>query len=386
MDDIGRSHFPYCPSLVTLNALRWGKPGISMLTCETITLHNVKRMKACYQAFQQVAETEYRWDMAAIPFDGFQIAIGQKILEGCQLLQNKTGYREPQVVGFALFKQEPHGAIEMNVIHVEEGLSKKAALDRMMRFLIEQWLQREGWDVVSYAMLGVQQELVYTLTWYGFKPMGQTIVRLDLVNPLTSEILKRQKKIPDLPEGYELVSWSDAYANQTAKVVYEAFKHKSDALWDPRFRTEEGARNVVRFMASGEMGKHLSSCTSLLLKATESGKQVVGFCFLLNTDVGQANVPLVGVLPEEAGKGFGVELMRHTVFRAVDEIVAGRLGLSEINATLDTDNGPAIKMYRRFGFEEDDNYPHSYLTRQMAEQLEAGQWCEAPPYEKADAT
>ena len=167
-----------------------------MLTCETITLHNVKRMKACYQRFQAVAESDYRWDLAAIPFDGFQIAVGQHILEGCQLLQGKSGHREPQVVGFALFKQEAHGAIELNVIHVEEGVSKKAALDRMMRFLIEQWLKRKGWEVVSYAMLGVQQELIYTLTWYGFKPMGQTIVRLDLVNPLTSEILRKQKQTP----------------------------------------------------------------------------------------------------------------------------------------------------------------------------------------------
>jgi ribosomal protein S18 acetylase RimI-like enzyme len=359
-----------------------------MLECLPLEIDNIKRLETIYKRFQTLAETQYRWDMAAVEFNNFQIGLSQGAVEGYMLLDKAKAQNQPNddIVGFALFKQEAHRSIEMNVIHLEPEVSKKAALDCLMRRMLADWLERPDWDVVSYAMLGVQEELIMTMTWYGFKPAGQTIVRLNFLDPIVMHVLKNQKdKAAPLPEGYRLLSWSDAFRKvawraEVAEVVHLAFKDKSDALWDPRFRTLEGARGIVQFIANGDMGQHLEQASSLLLKQDENGEEhVVGFCFLVQTDVSIANIPLVGILPSEHGHGFGVELMRFTLFRVIDQIVRGQVGLTEINATLDTDNGPAIKMYRRFGFQEDYNYPHVYLTREKALAGQAGEWCLAPP-------
>jgi ribosomal protein S18 acetylase RimI-like enzyme len=54
----------------------------------------------------------------------------------------------------------------------------------------------------------------------------------------------------------------------------------------------------------------------------------------------------------------------------------GDLGIFEVNATMETDNIAALKMYRRMGFKEDYNYPHVYLTQEALQRVKIGQWCQ----------
>ena len=89
----------------------------------------------------------------------------------------------------------------------------------------------------------------------------------------------------------------------------------------------------------------------------------------------EGNVPLVGVKPSEKKQGFGSRLLKHTMDAVLREMLAGHIGMLSVNATHDTDNISAIKMYRRMGFREEYNYPHAYLNKEAMQKVTTGNWC-----------
>jgi GNAT superfamily N-acetyltransferase len=319
-----------------------------------------------YNHFCQVAKTDYRWDIDPIDYDTLSVALDQGILMGLGV----TDPASNAPLGFMLYRLEPHKAIEINVIYLVPEAEPKTALDRLMRRFVEEVKQLRDWDVISYAMLGKQESLIRTITWYGFQPMGQAVLQFDLQNPLTIQILMQQKPKP-LPEGYSLDHWQPKYAEGVAETLYEAFSKAADALWDPRFRSLPGTQGIVSMLTTGEMGTHLPRCTTVLLKEGVP----VGVCFMLEAKLGVGNIPLVGVRPSEKGKGFGTLLLKSTLDNTIKAILDGQVGLFEITATMETDNFSAIKMYRRVGFTEEYNYPHVYLEHSRLKTLKVGQWC-----------
>jgi ribosomal protein S18 acetylase RimI-like enzyme len=100
--------------------------------------------------------------------------------------------------------------------------------------------------------------------------------------------------------------------------------------------------------------------------------QVIGFCLMLETDVDRGNIPLVGV--KHRGHQHGLAVVQHSLSQW---LAAGRLKV--VSATLETDNWPAIAMYRRLGFREWTHYPHVFLARTAlsADKLRYKQWCQA---------
>ncbi len=99
--------------------------------------------------------------------------------------------------------------------------------------------------------------------------------------------------------------------------------------------------------------------TSVLLY---NGK-VEGICFANLTNQITANIPLVGIRKGHRHKGFGEYLLRNSVHRIIQKIISGQLVLKEVNATVETENFPALRMYRKIGFREDHSYAHAYLKR-----------------------
>ena len=335
-----------------------------MITATPLTPENADRIAALYEAFCIRAKSDYQWTHPPIDLDMLKQALATRMLRG--YIAEDGG--EP--VSFMLFTLEEHRAIEINIIYIPEGKEIKTITDRFMRHLIADHRDEEGWDVVSYAMLGEQAKLVRTILWYGFKPVGQSIVSHNMMDPISIQLL-RGLQLPPLPDGYSLQPWAPEHAGAVSDLVYEAFSRASDSLWDPRFRTQLGARRVVGSITSGLFGRHLPSCTGLLMK----GDQPVGFCFMVEPMPMQGNIPLIGLHPDEKGKGLGTHLLKFSLDRCVDEIIGGRLFMMGINATMDTDNLAAIRMYRRVGFKEDHNYPHVYLTREKAQAYVPGKWC-----------
>jgi ribosomal protein S18 acetylase RimI-like enzyme len=347
------------------------------LSVAKLSALNVALLQPAYQAFAAQARSRYGWETDPIPFDLIELAIYKGQLQGAMLCDTPASATTEQVVAFCLYKQEAHNALEINVLAWDDAISPKVVLAKLMPALLKQWQALPHWDVVSYAMLGRQAELIDTMTWYGFKPHGQSIVRFNLLDPLSTQVFKNQEKLPELTPDYRFTTWEGHRRVQVANLVYQAFSPKTDALWDPRFRTETGALQVVDFITQSVMGAHLANCTTLLIRKADDA--AVGFVFLVQTETIKANIPLIGLLPELAGKGLGNQLMRQLLMNTFSLILQGTLGMTEINATVDTDNWAALKMYRKFGFLEDVNYPHVYLTHQQASRIKPGQWCAVPP-------
>ncbi|MDX2085495.1 MAG: N-acetyltransferase [Candidatus Melainabacteria bacterium] len=338
-----------------------------MLTVRHLSAKNVQSIQPLYQDFLANARDRYHWDMAPVAWDVFVPVVGQKVLRGYILEDNAT--QKP--VGFMLYRLEDHRAVEINLIYLQEGVPEKTALDRLLRKFIPDMRELPQWDVISYAMLGVQEHLVRTITWYGFKPYGQSIEKFDFLDPLCVQLLKQQDP-GVLPEGYQLDCWQAKYAAATGRNIYLTFSNAADALWDPRFRTEEGGHTVVNLITSGEMGVHHALCSSILLFHGEP----VGFCFLVQADDIQGNIPVIAVHPEHKGKGLSHHLLYRTLMKCIEETIAERIGMTHITATVDTDNWPALKMYRRMGFQETYNYPHVYMDRAAVEAIDLGKWCQ----------
>ena len=96
--------------------------------------------------------------------------------------------------------------------------------------------------------------------------------------------------------------------------------------------------------------------TSVLLK----DDQLEGICFV-NSNGFLANIPLIGLKRVHRGKGYGKYLLRNSLLSLMNFIRQG-LAINAINAAVETDNYPALKMYRRIGFREDFTYPHAYYN------------------------
>ena len=347
-----------------------------MLETHILTPENVDRIEARYNAFRAVAMAEYDWHDEPVDFETLKPNIVEGYLQG--LFIEEPGEDDP-VMGFMLYVPEQHRAIEVNVVYIPHELEWKTILDTMLRAFLKDIRFKKGWDTVSWAMLGIQERFVLTSHWYGLKPVGQTIQKFDLMNELSLPVLGKVNQVmPSLPEGYELTTWEGKgqdqfkkpyhwdpdYRDQVAESIFQAFEASSDALWDPRFRSLTGAHRVVGLLGGNQMGLLVPEATSVLLEVdTESGKkEAVGFCYLVQTDVHKANIPLIGIRPSVRHKGLGKQVLRHALMSMVRGIMAGELMIGEVTATVDTDNYFALKMYRALGFQETTNYPHCYAT------------------------
>jgi hypothetical protein len=364
--------------------LHWFKEGafetLMALTASSITPLTVSTLERLYQQFLLEAKDDYGWSEGAIPFGMLVDVLALGDLHAIALEDSSQTGAESTVVGFMLYRVESHRAIEINLVYLEEGLPQKTAVDKLFSYAITQWQTIPDWEVVSYAMLGKQTSLIKTLTWYGFKPVGQCVMNLDFTDPLLMTLLVRQKQenrfVP--PEGLHLVHWQPEFAEAVAAMIYEAFHTKSDALWDPRFRSKEGALTVIDLITSGRIGEFYPNYTWLLTTTPTPKNQAdfVGFSFLVQADLLTGNIPLIGLIKQDAyrNKGLGKGLLQHAMINVVDGILNGELPMLNVHATVDTENAQAVKMYRSLYFQETSNYAHSYLTREMAMAFKAGQW------------
>jgi ribosomal protein S18 acetylase RimI-like enzyme len=336
-----------------------------MIKIHTINLEQMDHLQPLYDRFCQRSKTDYQWSEEPVTFEKLCIAFRTGQLFGYWLEESTT----ESPIGLMLCRLEAHRAIEINLLYCEVD-DRKTVLDRAIRQFIRDIRQRDDWDVVSYPMLGEQSHFIRSIMWYGFRPVGQAILKFDLLDSIMVQIMAQQKPEYPGPE-YTIDTWKPEYAGGVAKSIYEAFHDATDSYWDPRFRTELGARHVVGLLSNSLMGKFLPDCTSVALHNGEP----VGFCFLLQTGTITGNIPLVGVSPAQKGKGLGNLLLKNTLMNCLQAVLAEQLNIFSVDTTTDTDNIAAIKMYRRMGFQEEHNYPHVYLTRERAMAFQERIWC-----------
>lgn len=318
-------------------------------TTEAITGENADLIKEIYESFRIKAIKDYRYEVEPLDFFSFKEAVQRGDLKGISLFENS----HPS--GILIYVVEDHKAIELNIIHIQDrkDLNKKRLI--LAEALIEQLKGKTDWKVISYPLLGFQETFTRDIALLKFQLVGQAMVKFDFTDTVSYKILQKADS-KEVPEGFALDIWRDEYFDQVVEVINLGFKNSKDVLFDPRFETKEGCASLIGKITGNHFGHFLPEETRVILK----GDSVEGVCFANIAIPGKVNIPLVSVKKNIRNKGLGKIILKATVVGLVKAISEQKIVASEVNAAVETDNYPALKMYRRIGFREDYTYPHAY--------------------------
>ena len=302
--------------------------------------------KGVYNDFKNKAFSEYKFELEPLDYEEFIASINDGLIKCLILMEDEIP------TAFMVYTTEISEALELNMIHCigDEKLNDKRKL-LMQKFLeINEEILKE--KVVTYPMLGAQEEFTPEIIKFGFKLIGLAVERFEFSNIKSIEVFKSYKQ-PALPDEYSIVKWDSRYNDDIVEIINNSFKDTSDALFDPRFLSKEGSKDILNKIVSDIYGRFLPDCTSILLYKNKP----VGICFANITAGRIANIPLIGMGKEHCSKGLGEAMLYNTLKSLTDSHLSM---LAEVNASTETDNYPALKMYRRLGFKEDYYYTQAY--------------------------
>ena len=323
---------------------------IMVYKTEHLGQEHYKIFAGVYNDFYNKAKTEYKFELDPLSCEEFCKAVEDGLFQCILLTEDEIP------TAFLAATTVISDAIELNIIHClgEENIIPKK------KVLLERFLE-ENKDLIqhkttTYPLLGKQDNFVCDITHYGFKLVGLAVVRF-IFDDISSVAVLKNTTHANLPDGYTIADWTESYKKAATEIIHDSFKTASDALFDPRFLTIEGCEDIVSKIIDGTYGQFLPQATKVLLQDNEP----VGICFVNITDGKIANIPLVGIKHGHHNKGLGKAIVHAAVDNAFNLKQKGLLNISEINASVETDNFSAIKMYRYSGFKEDYHYPQAYL-------------------------
>ncbi len=317
---------------------------------EILTKNSYKIFRGVYNDFCSKAISEYKFELEPLDYDGFIEAVENKSMQCIILKENEIP------TAFLVYNTYISESIDLDIIHCLGSDDEQTRI----KLLVEKFLELTSLDrmskVISYPMLGHQSSFTADLTAYGFKFIGLAVLRFMMGNALSERILGNMK-LSELEEGYKIVSYIDEYKEAAVNVIHNAFKDTQDAIYDTRYKSIDGTRDIINKFVEGIYGEFLPEAVSVLLY----NDTPVGFVFANITGGKIANIPLVGIEEAHRGKKLSEHLLHRTMKTLVDWTKYGRRIFSEVNVTTETNNYKALKLYRRIGFREDFCYPHAYL-------------------------
>ena len=317
---------------------------------ELLSQDTYKIFKGVYNDFRAKAVEEYKFELEPLEYDEFIDAIEKDYMKCIVLKENEIP------TAFLVYTTSISESIELNIIHCLGTEDEAAKIKQLIdKFLLLTETERSS-KVVSYPMLGHQSVFTADIAKFGFKFVGLAVLRFLLGNASSERILENMR-LQEIPEGYKIVGYQDSYREAAVKVIHEAFKDTPDAVYDTRYKSEEGTTDIVNKVVDNIYGDFLPEVTSVLLY----NDSPVGFAFSNVTGGKIANIPLVAIDKNHRGKGFSEHLLSRSIKTVVDWTKLGRQVFSEVNVTTETNNYKALKLYRRIGFREDFCYPQAYL-------------------------
>ncbi|MCQ2739042.1 MAG: GNAT family N-acetyltransferase [bacterium] len=317
---------------------------------ERLDTSTSKIFKGVYNDFKSKAISDYKFELQPLEFEEFINAVEAKYLECLVLKENDIP------TAFLVYTNSISESVELNIIHClgNESESLKQSL------LVEKFLEYTEADrqnrVVAYPMTGHQSVFTADIAKFGFRFIGLAVLRFVMGNSSSERILENMK-LPEKPDEYKIVGYSEEYREAAIKVIHESFKDTSDAIYDTRYKTIEGTTDIINKVVEGIYGEFLPEATSVLLYNDEP----CGFAFANITGGKIANIPLVAISKAHRGQKFSELMLNRTIKVFVDWTKLGKRNFSEVNVTTETDNYKALKMYRKIGFKEDYCYPQAYL-------------------------
>ena len=302
-----------------------------------------------YNDFKSKAASNYLFELEPLSYDDFLKSINDNLVK-CIIL-----FEQEVPTGFLTYTTVISESLELNIIHVvgdDNSVQKRCLL---LQNFLEETSDILRKKIVTYAVLGKQEEIIPELPKFSFKTVNQSVMKFDFKDEYSIKTL-REHPLPRLNNGFETVNWNEKFFNDAAKIIHSSFKPMSDAKFDPRFLSVQGCQDIVAKIVCGIYGKFLPEQSKVLLYHNK----LVGLCFANLTNNSIANVPIVALKENLRGKSYGVYMLKSVVTDTYSMVLNGKLPLSEINATCDTDNLSAFKMYQNIGFKEQYSYKQSY--------------------------
>ena len=319
-----------------------------MYSTKFIAEEDFENFRDVYEDFRLKAETEYNFELEPLDYAGFIEAVDKKLIECIVLYDN----HKPS--GFLVYTTAISEAVELNIVHcIQKDKYLEHSKELLQKFLQETQVQRQS-KIVCYPMLGEQKSLIGVIAKLGFQFVGIEVLRFK-IHSTESKNLFARARIVKLPQGYEVTNWHSMYFDDIVHIAQEAFKESSDALFDPRFKTESGCRDILTKIVKNIYADFLPEATSILLY---NGRPA-GFVFMNITDGRIVNIPLVGIKQEHQGKGLSTIMLKHSMDVILDKAKSGII--TEVNTTTETNNLQALRLYKNLGFLEDYSYPQAYL-------------------------
>ena len=325
-----------------------------------ITIYKVEPYNSAYQRifsgvyndFKKNATTDYNFELAPLEYEPFIKSVEDGLLN-CLIL-----FEDDIPTGFLVYTTIISESLELNIIHCigSENINAKRKLLLEKFIELNKHLMRE--KVVTYPMLGKQASFATEIADFGFKTVNTSVMVFNL-NDITAINKTKEVYVPKLPHDYSITNWKTVYFKDAADVIHQAFKESSDALFDSRFTTVKGCKDIVEKITDNIYGQFLPSITKVLLYK----KRPVGFCFANMTNDKIANVPIVAILKKHRNYGFGKILLKQLVDNLLTSAITGGWALKELNASCDSDNVAAVNMYNAIGFTEQYTYPQAYHSK-----------------------
>lgn len=318
-----------------------------MYNTKLLTVEDYEKFTELYDDFRSKAKTEYKFELEPVDYNGFWDSVAKDLIKCIILYDNHV----PSA--FLIYTTAISEAIELNLIHCNSKENYLSYSKELMKKFLDLTKDVRNRKVVCYPMLGEQKSLVGIVVKYGFQFVGTEVLRFYTGESESKNILSRAR-IVELPEDYRVISWDERFFEDSIDVIHEAFKNSSDALFDPRFKSLNGCRDVVTKVVNNVYADFLPDATSVLLYKNKP----VGFSFI-NITGSIVNIPLVGIKQEHQGKGLSTIMLKHSLDIILG--IANNKGITEINTTTETDNLQALRLYKNLGFIEDYGYPQAYL-------------------------
>ena len=322
-----------------------------MYNIKFLTESEYKKFEQIYDDFYKKAKSEYNFELSPIDFEGFLASIDKEIIKCLILLDNNS-----EIQAFLVYTTAISEAIELNIIHCKnKEYILEYGKELLKKFLDLTKIVRRG-KLVCYPMLGEQKSLIGVIAKLGFQFVGIEVLRF-MMHGTPSQELFAKARVVKMPEDYELTTWNDSYFDSAVEIIQEAFQDSSDALFDPRFKTMRGTRDIINKIVKNIYAEFKPNATSVLLYKGEP----VGFSFMNITNNSIVNIPLVGIKQAHQGKGLSTIMLRQSMDTILKEVNLYNIPIKEVNTTTETNNLQALRLYKNLGFIEDYNYPQAYL-------------------------
>ncbi len=322
---------------------------LTVYTVNKLIPEDFKIFMGLYNDFKNRAINDFKFELDPLEYEDFTKAVQNGLLECLVLLENSIP------TGFLIYTTLISYSIELNMIYLisDENYETKT------RFLLNDFFKREkdliSKKIITYPLLGEQEKYKDVLYEFGFNNVSQSVLRFDFSNPTCISKLNNIENF-ELPYEYTITNWDNFYIGSAIKLIHNNFQSASDSLFDPRFKTFDGVKDILKKIVNSNYGEFLPQYTKIIHR----DNRPIGICFANLTSDNLVNIPLVAVDKQFRGQKLGEKMVYLVTKEVLEDTMNGIKPYTEINVTTDSFNTPAMKMYEFCGFIEDYRYSQSF--------------------------